>query len=435
MDPITIGIIGVIVLIVLIALRVPVGVSMIGVSLVGIYLVAGENAVWSVSGVIPYTWAATWTFSSIPMFLLMGYICYHSGLTPGLFECARLWLSGVPGGLAIASVLGCAGFSSLTGSSLVTAAAMGRIAIPEMMKHGYSPALATGTLAASGTLGALFPPSTLLLIYAIIAQQPVPPLFMGGVGAGLVTAASFIAVIYVRVRLNPKLAPMVEERPSWGERFAALGTIWPVIALVGVVFGGMAKGYFTASEAGAIGAISSLLIAATKRLLTWQRLKGAVLETIVATASLFIIGCGAVMLTAFLAYSGAGPYLAKTMLALGESPLEIIIMITIIYFVLGMFLEPIGVLLLTMPIMLPMAKDAGINMVWFGVYIVKQLENSMIAPPVGMNIFVIKNVVGDLIPTATIYRGILWFLVADFVVTALLIMFPGIILFLPSLLR
>lgn len=435
MDPTTIGFLGIGALLVLLLLRVPIGVAMIATSIVGIWAVAGQRALWGVTGVIPYTFASTWTLSSIPMFLMMGYVCYHAGLTKGLFECARLWLSRLPGGLAIASLMGAAGFAAVTGSSVACAAAMGRIAVPEMLRHRYDAALASGTLAAAGTLGALIPPSILLILYAIIAQQPVTPLFLGGAAAGLLTLASYIAVIVIRVKLNPSLAPGVDVAPSFRERFQALFEMWPLIALIVFVFGGMFSGIFTATEAGAVGATMSCVIALLKGALTWEAFKNSLVETLVVTASLFIIGCGAALLTAFLAYSGSGPVITDAILALGASPLAIIISVTIVYFVLGMFIEPIGVMLLTMPVLLPLVEGSGISMIWFGVYIVKQLEIGMIAPPVGMNVFVIKGVVGNLIPLATIYRGIMWFLVADFAVSAIMIAFPQTVMFLPELLK
>ncbi len=431
MDPTTIGFLGLGVLLVLIALRVPIGVSMIAVSIAGIYFASGPRALWGTAGIIPYTFAATWTLSSIPMFLLMGYVAYHARLTQGLFDAARLWLSWLPGGLAIASVFGAAGFAAVTGSSVACAAAMGRIAVPEMLRNRYDPGLAAGSLAAAGTLGPLIPPSILLILYGIIAQQPISPLFLGGIGAGVLTAVGYIVVIFVRVKLKPSLAPALDIVPTWQERLGALRGTWPLIGLIVFVFGGMFAGYFTATEAGAVGSITSCAIALMYRSLTWERFKAAVFETLVATASLFIIGTGAALLTRFLAYSGSGAVMTDFILSFGASPLAIIIGITVIYLILGCFLEPIGAMLLTLPIVLPIVSGSGWNLIWFGVFVAKLLEIGMITPPVGMNVFVIKNVVGNLISTTAIFRGILWFLAADLVGVALLIAFPDIILFLP----
>ena len=330
--------------------------------------------------------------------------------------------------------LGClAGFAAVTGSSIACAAAMGRIAVPEMMRYRYDASLATGTVAAAGTIGALIPPSILLILFGIIAQTPISKLFLGGLGAGLLTAFGYVIVIVVRARLNPDLAPAVEEHPGWPERLAALADTWPVILLIFGVFGGLFAGVFSATEAGAVGASMAFLIAGLKRSLNLRVLRDALIETLLTSAALFIIAIGASMLSRFMTFSGAGDQLAEFIGAFGASPFMIVIGIALIYLVLGMFLEPIGAMLLTLPIFLPIVDDAGINLIWFGVLVAKFLEVGMITPPIGMNVFVIKSVVGNLIGTGGIFRGVMWFLVADIVIVALLIAFPEIILTLAEL--
>lgn len=430
-----IGFAGIAILLALIALRVPIGVSLIGVSFGGIWVLVGERAAWGAIGIIPYSFAATWQLSSVPMFLLMGFVCFHAGLTKGLFDAARVWLSALPGGLAIATVFGAAGFAAVTGSSVACAAAMGRIAVPEMLRQGYDTSLATGTVAAAGTIGALIPPSILMIMYGIIAEVPINQLFLGGVGAGLLTAFGYVMVIVIRATLQPSCAPRLNERVSFGDRFRALTEIWPVLILVIGVFGGLFSGVFTPTEAGAVGAFLSLVIAWLKGSLSLLNFRNALLETLLTTAALFIIAIGASMLTRFLAFSGAGDYLSQVVAAMGANELLLLLGISLIYLVLGMFLEPLGAMLLTLPILLPIVETTGFSLVWFGVLLTKFLEIGMITPPIGLNVFVIKGVVGDLASTSTIFRGIMWFLVADLIVVVLLIAFPQITLYLPSLLK
>lgn len=433
MSDIEIGFVGIGILVALIALRVPIGVSLIGVSFFGIWAMVGEKAAWGILGVVPYSFAATWQLSSVPMFLLMGFFCFHAGLTKGLFDAARVWLSGLPGGLAVATVFGAAGFAAVTGSSVACAAAMGRIAVPEMMRHRYDVSLATGTVAAAGTIGALIPPSILLILYGIIAEVPISHLFLGGVGAGLLTAFGYVMVITIRATINPELAPRLTETVPLAEKVAALKDTWPVILLMACVFGGLFGGLFTPTEAGAVGAFLSLVIAGIKGSLTLERFKNALLETLLTSASLFIIAIGASMLTRFLALSGAGDYLSELVVAIGANELMLLVGISVVYLVLGMFLEPLGAMLLTLPILLPIIATTGFSLVWFGVLLTKFLEIGMITPPIGLNVFVIKGVVGDLATTSTIFRGIMWFLVSDLIVIVLLIAFPDIVLYLPSL--
>ena len=433
LSDVQIGFIGIATLVTLIALRVPIGVSLIGVSFFGIMAIVGERAAWGILGVIPYSFAATWQLSSVPMFLLMGFFCFHAGLTKGLFDAARVWLSGLPGGLAIAAVFGAAGFAAVTGSSVACAAAMGRIAVPEMMRYRYDVSLATGTVAAAGTIGALIPPSILMILYGIIAEVPISHLFLGGVGAGLLTAFGYVAVIMIRASINPELAPKLTEHVPLSEKVAALADTWPVLLVMAGVFGGLFAGLFTPTEAGAVGAFLSLVVAAIKRSLTWQNFRNALLETLLTSASLFIIAIGASMLTRFLAFSGAGDYLSDLVVAIGAHEILLLVGISAVYLVLGMFLEPIGAMLLTLPILLPIIDSTGFSLVWFGVLLTKFLEIGMITPPIGLNVFVIKGVVGDLTTTSTIFRGIMWFLVSDLIVIVLLMVFPDIVLYLPSL--
>lgn len=433
MSDVQVGLIGIGLLLTLIGLRVPIGVSMITVSFTGIWYIMGWNVAWGSLGVIPYQFSTNWVLSSVPMFLLLGFICYHARLTEGLFRAARMWLSGVPGGLAISGILGCAGFASVCGSSVACSAAMGRIAVPEMMKQRYNAELATGTVAAGGTIGALIPPSIIMILYGIIAQTSITELFLGGVAIGLLTMVSYILVILIRVKLNPDLAPSVKEEIPMAEKIEALKDVWPILLVMVGIFGGLFSGIFTPTEAGAVGALLSCVVAVIARQLTWERFKNAILETLLTTTGLLIIGIGASLLQRFLALSGAGTYISELIIGQNADIAWVLFGIVMIYLLLGMFLEPIGAMLLTLPIVLPIINSADLSLVWFGVVLTKLLEIGMITPPVGMNVFVIKGVVGNLITTTGIFKGIMWFLFADFVVLVLMMFYPDLVLFLPEL--
>lgn len=428
----TVGFIGILILLAMIFLRVPVGVALATVSVGGIFIILGERPAIGMLSSIPYDFTAHWTLSSIPMFLFMGYLCYHAGLTTGLFRLARLWLSWMPGGLSVASIQGSALFAAVTGSSLACTAAMGRIAVPEMLKAGYDKGLATGTVAAAGTIGSMIPPSILLIIYGIFVEQSIAALFMGALIPGILTAMLYSVMVVVRCWLKPSLAPPVHEDVSWGERFAAFGDTWPVIVLVVGVFGGLFTGIFTPTEAGSIGAALAFLIGLAKRALSWPVLKEAIGETLRTTASIFLIAIGAQLLTRFFALAGTTQIIADWIGNPEYSQLQVILIISAILILLGMLLDPIGIMLLTIPILLPVLEARDINLIWFGVLMAKFLEIGFITPPVGLNVFVVKGIVGDLVPIHKIFTGIAWFVVMDFFLIAALIAFPQIILWLPG---
>lgn len=420
--------------VVLLLLRVPVGVALGGLSFAGIWAMLGSRSAWGILTTVPYDFIAHWTLSSVPMFLLMGYICFHSRLTDGLFQVARSWLSWMPGGLAVASVGAAAGFSAVTGSSLACAAAMGRIAIPEMLKSRYHSGLAAGTVAVAGTIGSMIPPSILLLVYGIYAQLPISKLFIAGVAPGLLTAVLYGAMIVVRVKINPELAPPLKEAVTWADRLGAFRGTWPVIALVIGVFGGLFGGVFTPTEAGGIGALLSIVIGFAQRSLTLEKIGLAITETLVTTGAIFIIAIGAILLTRFLALSGFTAFVAELVVDGQLSPLLLVLGTMAVLLFLGCFLDPIGIMLLTLPVFLPAVEGLKIDLIWYGILMTKLLEIGLITPPVGLNVFVIKGIVGDSIPIETIFKGVLWFLVADGICVALLVTFPPIALYLPHLL-
>lgn len=431
---ITTAFVGIIVLFVLLALRVPVALAMIAVSFGGVAAMLGIEPAIGIIANTPFSFVANWTLSAVPMFLLMGFIAYHSGMTTGLFEAAKAVLRRIPGALPISAIFACSGFASVCGSSLATAATMGRIAIPEMVRAGYAPSFAAGAIAAGGTLGALIPPSILMIVYGVFAETSVLRVFLGGIAMGLLTALSYCIVVLITCWLRPDIAP---PRPTQGEVLPmgqALAKVWPVLALMAMVFGGLFSGLFTTTEAGAIGAGGAILIAALTRTLTLSVMRDALTETLLTSASLFIIGVGAAMFTRFLGLTGMSSYIASFVSNADFGFLHLMLIVVVIYLILGMFMEPFGAMLITLPVLLPVFRADGIDLVWFGVLLVKLLEIGMITPPVGMNCFVIRGVAGKYVTTGQIFRGVTPFIAADLVVVALVILFPAIVMFLPALL-
>ncbi|MBW3098969.1 TRAP transporter large permease [Pseudohoeflea coraliihabitans] len=433
MTDLAIGFAGIGVAVFLILARIPIAVALTTVSFVGIMLLVGERAAFGILTAVIYDFVAKWTLTSIPMFLLMGFLCFHAGLTRGLFNMCRVWLSRLPGGLAITAVVGSAGFATVSGSSVACAAAMGRIAVPEMLRYGYKPELATGSIAAAGTIGALIPPSILLILFGTFTQTPISLLFLGGIGAGLLTAISYILLIIIRVKLDPSLAPPVTEVISREERRAAAKETWPTLLLILIVFGGLFSGVFTATEAGAVGAAASFLVAALNRTLSLRVIWLAVRETTFTTATIFVITIGANLLTRFLSLSDVAGELSQFVISFGAEPWILALGLVVLYLMLGLILEPLGALLLTLPVVLPVMQASDASLIWYGVLIVKLLEVGMITPPVGLNVFVVKSVVGDRISTSAIFRGIWWFLIVDVIVLGLMIAFPQLITFIPDL--
>ncbi|MBT7234971.1 MAG: TRAP transporter large permease [Rhodospirillaceae bacterium] len=432
MSPLELGFYGIGAVILLIAIRLPIGIVLALVSFLGIGQLRGLDVAFGLLRVVPFEFAAHWALSAIPMFLLMGAVAHHSGISSALFRAARLWLSGLPGGLAVASNFACAGFAAASGSSVATAAAMGRIAIPEMIRQGYDKALATGTVASAGTLGSLIPPSILFVLYGVFAETSITQLLIAGVFPGLLTAAVYALMIIGRCKLNPKLAPPTTIKVDRGERWRALGAVWPLLVLILGIIGGLYGGIVTPTEAGAFGAFLAFVIAFFQKRLSLKVIKDSVLEAVTSTARIFFVAVGAVMLTKFLALTGVPVYLGQLIGDWALDPLLLVIGASLIYLVLGMFLDPLGILLITLPVLLPMFEALDLDLIWFGVLVVKYLEIGLLTPPVGFNVYVIKSVVGDTVDLETIFRGVTWFLGCEVIIVALLIAYPQISLFLPN---
>lgn len=420
-------------LMVLLALRVPIALALFTVSFLGIASVRGLKPALQIVAQEPFAFVSSWTLSAIPLFIFMGFLVQTTGMSGSLFHACRLWLSRLPGGLAVAANFACAGFSAASGSSVSTAAAMGRLAVPEMLRYRYDPGLATAVVASAGTLGSLIPPSIVFILYGIFAGVSINKLFLAGILPGLLTAAIYAVMIVVRCSLRPSLAPRVQEEIGWGEKVASLTGILPLLSVIVIVLGGIYAGLLTATEAGAFGAFAVLVVALVQGRLNLASVVDALVAAVVSTTKIFFIAVGAVLLTKFLAITGSGHQLAQWALSLKDDTALLMAMMIATYLVLGMFLDPIGILLITIPVFLPVLDAIGFDLVLFGVLVVKFIEIGLLTPPVGLNVFVIKSVVATDISLAQMFRGVAWFLLCEAVVVALLFSFPSISLFLPSL--
>lgn len=433
MDRLEIGFTGLAAVLALIALRVPIGLVLVIVSFGGIWAATNLNAAWGLVRAVPFQFIANWSFSAVPMFLLMGFVASNAGLTSGLFKAMRILLRKLPGGLACSTVGASALFAAASGSSVATAAAMSRIAVPEMLRAGYDKALATGSVAAAGTLGSLIPPSILMILFGIFTQTSIGALFMAGFIPGVLSALIYMAMIIVRSKLNPSLAPPMTETPAPGELAAALREVWPLPLLILGVLGGIMTGVMTPTEAGAVGAGLAVVIAVARGTLSFVIMRTALREAAIGTSVVFVIAMGASMFTSFMGLTGLPGVIADTMLGVSTNPIVLIMMIAVVYILMGMFIDSIGLMLLTLPVLIPLLAGADVNMIWFGIIIIKLLEIGLITPPVGLNVYVINSALKGAVPLTTVFRGALWFLAMDVVTLILLIAFPAIVLWLPSM--
>ncbi|MBO0764537.1 MAG: TRAP transporter large permease [Hyphomicrobiaceae bacterium] len=419
----------------LIGLRVPIGVSMASVAFFGVWYLRDLNVALSVLRDTPFVFAASWDLSAIPMFLLMGAVAGNSGIGTALFRAAVAWFGKLPGGLAVATNWASAGFGAASGSSIAAAAVMARLAIPEMLKHKYDKGLATAVCASGGTLDALIPPSITFVIYGIFAEVSIVKLLLAGILPGILTATVYMIMIIGRAWLNPSLAPPVEfpdRAAMWRERWASLAEIWPIVVLILGVIGGLYTGIVTPTEGGAAGALLAVVIGLIQGKLRWAGLVDSFKDAIGTTSQLFFVGIGAVVYTKFLALAGSADMFTALIGSWAVDPLLLVIGVSVVYLILGCFLDPLGMILLTIPVFVPMFAALKMDLVWFGVLVVKYIGIGLLTPPVGFNVYVVKNAVGDSIPLETIFRGCFWFLLCEVVVMTLLIAFPQISLWLPN---
>ncbi len=422
-------------LLLLIFLRVPIGLAMFLVGFVGLYLVTGGNNV-ALSRLKheTYTTFSSYSLSIVPMFLLMGHFATLGGMSNALFKAAESWLGHRKGGVAMAAVGACAGFGAICGSSLATAATMGRVALPELRRYGYDGGFATATLAAGGTLGILIPPSVVLVIYAILAEQNIAKLFLAAVIPGILAALGYVIAISIYVRLNPESAGTRPPMP-YRERFATLLRVWPVLVVFGLVVGGIYGGWFTPTEGAAVGALGTGTIALLNGGLNLHTLFQSFLVTGRSTAMIFFIILGAAFYNGFLALTQVPQSLSQFVVTQGFSPWVVLSMILVFYLIFGCVMDSLSMILLTIPIFYPVVSvmDFGLSpeymAIWFGILVLITVEVGLITPPVGLNLFVINSMSRET-PMMETYKAVVFFVASDILRVILLVIFPAITLFL-----
>jgi tripartite ATP-independent transporter DctM subunit len=432
LDAFTIGIIGLFGLVLMVFLGVRVYIAAAAVGLAGLVAIIGWDAGAGMAGTIPHSKSVSYTLSVLPMFILIGFLAFHAGLTEKLFDAARKWIGFVPGGLAVATVLAATGFAAVSGASTATAAVFSRVAIPDMLKYGYDKRLAAGVVAAGGTLATLIPPSAILVIYAIIVEESVGMLLIAGFLPGIASAAVYVSLIVLLAKFNPKLGRPITGF-TWGDRWRSVPGTFPIFAVVAIIFSAMYFGWATPTEAGALGAFVVFVLALAHGM-RWKGLRDALLESAKLTVMIFSIIWGVLIFVRFLGFAGLPEAFAKWVVSLDVPPTVVMICILLFYVVLGMFMDAIGMLLLTLPVVYPAVIALGYDPIWFGIVVVKMAEICLITPPIGLNCFVVSGVRPD-IPVTTVFRGIAPFFIADVLTVGLFLAFPQIILWVPQLMR
>jgi tripartite ATP-independent transporter DctM subunit len=433
MSPELVGVVGLLALFALLMAGLPIGVTLGLVGIAGLAVLISPEAAVIKAGVVSFETISKYELGVLPLFLLMAHLAFSAGASRDFFDVAAKFVGHRPGGLALASVAGCAGFGAISGSSLATAATVGLVALPEMRRHNYSPALATGALAAGGTLGSMIPPSGALIVFGVIAEQSIGRLFIAAIVPGITQALFYMVAILLLCRAAPELGPPTI-RAAWRERLGSLRTIGDIGLLIVLVIGGLMVGWFTPTEAAAVGAVGALGLCVWRRARTADALANALRETLRTTGMIYIIIIGALIFSTFISVTGITTVISAWVGAMEAGRLAALVAMALVLLVLGTFLDGLGLMLLTTPIFLPIAVDLGVSPIWFGIFLVRAMEMGFVTPPVGMNVYVIHGIARD-IPLSTIFRGIGPFLVADFLHLALLITYPPLALALPAWLR
>ena len=430
MSAIAVGMIGIGLLLLLFLLGMPVAFAMVFVGLLGFAYLTDPGPALSLLALDIWEQFSSYPLSVIPMFILMGTFAFASGISKKLYNTAYCWTGQMRGGLTVATVLACAGFAAICGSTAATAATMGKIALPEMKKYKYDNTLATGTVAAAGTLGILIPPSTVLIVYGILIEESIGKLFIAGILPGILLSLSFMAVVALLCFRNPNLGP-AGVPTSWREKLRATTGIIEAVLLFLLAIGGLFLGWFSPTQAGAIGAGGALIIGLARRQLNWRTFFEAGQEALRTSCMVLFIITGAVIFGHFMAVSTIPFILAGWIGQLSIPPMAVMAVLICIYFIGGFFMDSMALIVVTIPIFFPVVMKLGFDPIWFGVIIVLVAEMGVITPPVGVNVFVIKGIAPD-VPLFVIFRGILPFLAALIIVTVIILFFPQIATFLPG---
>ena len=430
MDEFQIGLIGSGILIFLVLLGVRVVYACAVVGLIGLVTIVGWTGGAGNAGMIPYAKGTIYALSVLPMFILIGFLAYHAGMTEKLFDAARKWFGWVPGGLAVATVFATAGFAAVSGASTATAAVFARVAIPEMLRYNYSMRLAAGVVAAGGTLASLIPPSAILVIYAIIVEESIGRLLVAGFIPGIVSAIIYAALIIIMAIKNPEIGPPVKGF-TWSDRIKSTPGTFPVMFVIFVIFFSMYTGTATPTEAGAVGAFV-VFVMALHGGMKWNTLKGALLETARLTVMIFSLVWGVLIFVRFMGFAELPAEFAEWVTTLPFPPVVTMICILLFYVILGMFMDAIGMLLLTLPVVYPAVIGLGYDPIWFGIVVVKMCEVCLITPPIGLNCYVVAGVRPD-IPLQEVFKGIGPFFIADVITLGVFLAWPEVITWLPDL--
>lgn len=424
-----IGFIGVVLLLFLMFCGMWLGFAMAVVGFAGLICIAGYHGAVKVLATSPYSTMAFYPISSLPFFVLMGVVVGGAGLSTDLYNTAHKWFGRLPGGLAISTTFACGGFAAITGSSSASVLTMGTVALPEMKKFGYNPKLATGTVASGGTLGILIPPSLGFILYAILTEQSIGRLFMAGIIPGIMQVLFYTGVIVLLCRINPALGPR-GPKSGMREKIYSLKYTWPILFLFLLVIGGMYAGLFTPTEAASVGAFGAILIVFVMGRLNMSGISHNIMETFKISGMLLVLMVGAFIFAHFLALSKLPMLLPQYVAGFAVSRYVVLLAIVLLYILLGMFMEIFSSIVLTVPVLYPTIMALGFDPIWFGVLLVKLMEIGLITPPIGMNVFLLAGVTDT--PMSDIFRGIVPFVLSDFVQLALLIAFPQLSLFLPG---
>lgn len=430
MSPIEVGFVGMAAVLILLLARMHIGLAMGFVGFVGFAYIAGWGPALGVLRTVPYSTFASEGMSVIPLFILMGAFAFEAGMSEDLYRAVHKLFGGLRGGLAMATVAACACFAAISGSSLATAATLGRVAMPEMEKYKYDLSLATGSIAAGGCIGILIPPSVILIIYGILTEQSIGKLFMAGVIPGIMEALFYIAAIWWLTKRNPTLGPPGPKAPA-KEKLLALTKTWEVAVLFILVIGGLYMGIFTPTEAAGVGAFCAFCFAGLRGKMKWKNFKHSLTSTVSTTGMLFIIVMGAMILGYFFSITRLPFEFASAVAALPVNRYVILACIVIVILILGCLMDSLAIVLLTVPVFYPLILELDFHPIWFGIIVVRVTEMGLITPPVGLNVYVLHGITGT--PMHHIFRGVFPFLITDVIGLILLIAFPQISLFLPNL--
>lgn len=429
LDNLTIGLIGCIALLVLVVAGVRVYLAAALVGLIGCVAIIGWGPGAGLVGTIPHSKSVNYTLSVLPLFILIGYLAFYAGMTQSLFEAAKAWMGWMPGGLAIATIFAVAAFSAVSGASTAAAAVFARVAIPEMLKANYDKRLAAGVVAAGGTLDALIPPSAIMVVYAIIVEASIGKLLIAGFIPGLISAVCYAGIVVGWSIINPNVGAPITGY-TWKQRATSLPGTLPVIAVIVIIFSAMYFGWATPTEAGALGAFVVFVVAMLHRMKLSQ-LNDALLETAKLTVMIFAIIWGILIFVRFLGFAGLPELFSQWVVDLPVPRVVIMIGILFVYLILGMFMDAIGMMLLTLPVFYPAVIALGYDPIWFGIIVVKMAGVCLVTPPIGLNCFVVGAVRRD-IPLTTVFRGALPFVIADFIAIAIFLAFPEVVTWLPD---